>query len=70
MVGPRRVEVLASSYVDCEDVVALRVRVTGLEAVFRFDGVFVLIYLVSIIANLISLRARKNFPPHGILAAV
>ena len=49
---------LASSYVDCEDVVALRACVTALEAVFRFDGVFVLIYLVSIIANLISLRAR------------
>jgi hypothetical protein len=48
MVGARRVEVLASSYVDCEDVVALYARVTGLEAVFRFDGVFILIYLVSI----------------------
>ena len=36
--------------------------ITGLELVIRFDGAFVLIYLASIMAHLISLWRISDWP--------
>jgi len=35
--------------------------ITGLEPTIRFDGIFVVIYVVSVLANLISLWQISNW---------
>ena len=42
-------------------IISCSLMMTGLKSVIRFDGVFVVIYLVSITANLISLWQVSNW---------
>jgi hypothetical protein len=42
-------------------VISCSLMITGLEPIIRFDGVFIVIYLVSILANLISLWQISNW---------
>lgn len=43
-------------------IISCSLMITVLEPVIRFDGVFIVIYLVSTLANLISLWQISNWP--------
>ena len=58
---PRNPGLLLGLYV-ITYVISCILVVTRLEAVIRFDGVFVVIYLVSVVGNLISLWKISNWP--------
>jgi hypothetical protein len=48
-------------------VISCSLMITGLEPTIRFDGAFVVIYLVSVMANLISLWQISNWPYHKLV---
>lgn len=58
---PRNPGLLLGLYV-ITYVISCSLVVTRLEAVIRYDGVFVVIYLVSVAGNLISLWKISNWP--------
>ena len=43
-------------------IISCSLMITGLEPVIRFDGILIVIYLVSTLANLISLWQISNWP--------
>ena len=57
---PRNASSLFGLYVGTY-IISCSLMITGLEPVIRFDGVFVVIYLVSALANLISLWRISNW---------